>query len=122
MPDPQPAWAQQYNADMQPVWSRQFEPTAISGRESQAAMWALLKLTAATVVAAATGVPARTVSRILARHGRPPIAALDPVTGIVVRASRTTPNRYPVSGSSMSKPMRAASASSAMSSPTVVTL
>lgn len=44
MPDPQPAWAQQYNADMQPVWSRQFEPTAISGRESQAAMWALLKL------------------------------------------------------------------------------
>lgn len=48
MPDPQPAWAQQYNADMQPVWSRQFEPTAISGRESQSAMWALLKLSAAT--------------------------------------------------------------------------
>ena len=48
MPDPQPAWGQQYNAEMQPVWSRQFEPTAISGRESQAAMWALLKLTAAT--------------------------------------------------------------------------
>ncbi len=48
MPAPQPAWAQQYNADMQPVWSRQFEPTAISGRESQSAMWALLKLSAAT--------------------------------------------------------------------------
>lgn len=48
MPDPQPAWAQQYNAEMQPVWSRQFEPTAISGRESQSAMWALLKLSAAT--------------------------------------------------------------------------
>ncbi|MBL9178617.1 MAG: hypothetical protein JNM65_11170 [Verrucomicrobiaceae bacterium] len=48
MPDPQPAWGQQYNADMQPVWSRQFEPTAISGRESQAAMWALLKLADAT--------------------------------------------------------------------------
>ena len=48
LPDPQPAWGQQYNADMQPVWSRQFEPTAISGRESQAAMWALLKLAAAT--------------------------------------------------------------------------
>ncbi|HBJ87097.1 MAG TPA: hypothetical protein DDZ88_25205 [Verrucomicrobiales bacterium] len=48
MPDPQPAWGQQYNAEMQPVWSRQFEPTAISGRESQAAMWALLKLAAAT--------------------------------------------------------------------------
>lgn len=48
MPDPQPAWAQQYNAEMQPVWSRQFEPTAICGRESQAAMWALLKLADAT--------------------------------------------------------------------------
>jgi hypothetical protein len=48
MPDPQPAWGQQYNAEMQPVWSRQFEPTAISGRESQAAMWALLKLAVAT--------------------------------------------------------------------------
>jgi len=45
-------------------------------------------------IATATGVPARTVSRILARHGRPPIAALDPVTGVVIRASRTTPNRY----------------------------
>lgn len=48
MPDPQPAWAQQYNAEMQPVWSRAFEPSSISGRESQAAMWALLKLSAAT--------------------------------------------------------------------------
>lgn len=46
MPDPQPAWGQQYNAEMQPVWSRAFEPTAICGRESQAAMWALLKLSA----------------------------------------------------------------------------
>jgi len=45
-------------------------------------------------IATATGVPARTVSRILARHGRPPIAALDPVTGVVIRASRTTANRY----------------------------
>jgi hypothetical protein len=48
MPDPQPAWAQQYNAEMQPVWSRAFEPASICGRESQSAMWALLKLAAAT--------------------------------------------------------------------------
>jgi len=48
MPDPQPAWAQQYDAAMQPVWSRAFEPPAISGRESQAAMWALVKLSAVT--------------------------------------------------------------------------
>lgn len=48
MPSPQPAWAQQYDAAMQPVWSRAFEPPAISGRESQAIMWSLLTLTAAT--------------------------------------------------------------------------
>lgn len=45
-------------------------------------------------IAERVGVPARTVSRILARHGVPPISALDPVTGIVVRASRTTSHRY----------------------------
>jgi hypothetical protein len=48
MPDPQPAWAQQYDADVHPSWSRAFEPSAICGRESQSAMWALLKLAAAT--------------------------------------------------------------------------
>ena len=45
-------------------------------------------------VAAITGVPARTVSRILARHSRPPLAVLDPVTGAVIRASRATAVRY----------------------------
>src|SRR4030095_13651182 len=30
MPEPQPAWAQQYNFDMQPVWARKFEPPAIT--------------------------------------------------------------------------------------------
>jgi len=48
MPDPQPAWAQQYDADMHPCWSRAFEPSSISGRESQAVMWALLRLVEAT--------------------------------------------------------------------------
>lgn len=45
-------------------------------------------------VAAATGVPARTVSRILVRHGLPPICALDPVTGVVIRAGRASTTRY----------------------------
>lgn len=45
-------------------------------------------------IAEVTGVPARTVSRILARHGWPAIAALDPVTGIVIRASKATSHRY----------------------------
>jgi transposase InsO family protein len=45
-------------------------------------------------IAEATGVPARTVSAILARHGMPPIAVLDPVTGALIRASRATEHRY----------------------------
>jgi transposase InsO family protein len=39
-------------------------------------------------------VPARTVSRILARHHLPHLAVLDPMTGQVIRASKTTATRY----------------------------
>lgn len=45
-------------------------------------------------IATATGVAPRTVSRILARHGMPKIADLDPVTGILVRATKATGLRY----------------------------
>lgn len=44
MPDPQPAWAQEYDRNMQPVWDRKFEPPAISGYESQSVLDALLSL------------------------------------------------------------------------------
>lgn len=44
MPEPQPAWAQQYDAQMHPVWARKFEPPAISGGESQGVMRTLLHL------------------------------------------------------------------------------
>ncbi len=44
MPDPQPAWAQQYNYDMQPVWARKFEPPAIASDESQEAIETLMKI------------------------------------------------------------------------------
>ncbi|MEV8610765.1 IS481 family transposase [Amycolatopsis sp. NPDC051373] len=40
------------------------------------------------------GVPTRTVSRVLARHQIPRLAALDPITGLVIRASKTTAVRY----------------------------
>jgi transposase InsO family protein len=40
------------------------------------------------------GVPPRTVSRILARHGAPRLCELDPLTGEVIRASKTTTRRY----------------------------
>ncbi len=44
MPEPQPGWAQQYDADMQPAWARKFEPPAITGGESQGVMQSLLRL------------------------------------------------------------------------------
>ncbi len=44
LPDPQPAWAQQYDRSMQPCWDRKFEPPAISGLESQYVLDALLRL------------------------------------------------------------------------------
>lgn len=44
MPHPQPAWAQQYDADMHPAWARKFEPPAVTGGESQGVMRTLLAL------------------------------------------------------------------------------
>ncbi|MBM3748967.1 MAG: hypothetical protein FJW34_24630, partial [Acidobacteria bacterium] len=44
MPEPQPAWAQQYDADMHPAWARVFEPPSVTGGESQGVMRMLLTL------------------------------------------------------------------------------
>lgn len=44
MPDPQPAWAQQYDRRMHPAWGRIFEPPSITGSESQAVLQMLLVL------------------------------------------------------------------------------
>jgi transposase len=40
------------------------------------------------------GVPARTVSRVLRRHGVPYLRECDPLTGEVIKASKTTALRY----------------------------
>lgn len=45
-------------------------------------------------LAAAVGVSPRTASRILARRGEPHLARLDPMTGELIRASKTTAIRY----------------------------
>lgn len=45
-------------------------------------------------IAATTGIPARTVSRILNRYQLPPLAWLDPITGATIRAGRATAVRY----------------------------
>ena len=44
MPEPQPAWCQQYNAQMQPAWARKFEPPSITGGESQGAIRILMEV------------------------------------------------------------------------------
>jgi len=48
MPEPQPAWAQQYDAEMHPAWARKFEPPAVTGGESHGVMKTLLVLYRAT--------------------------------------------------------------------------
>jgi PelA/Pel-15E family pectate lyase len=48
MPEPQPAWAQQYDFQMHPAWARKFEPPAVSGGESQGVLRILLRLYAET--------------------------------------------------------------------------
>lgn len=44
LPQPQPAWAQQYNYAMQPIWARRFEPPAVTGGESQDAIETLMTI------------------------------------------------------------------------------
>ncbi len=56
----------------------------LRGRERRGPDW----------IGAELGVPARTVSRVLARHGVPPLASLDPITGEVIRASKATTISY----------------------------
>lgn len=44
LPEPQPVWAQQYNARMEPAWARAFEPVAVCGGESSGAIRMLVDL------------------------------------------------------------------------------
>ena len=70
-------------------------PNRTSARRETAVVVArLLNRTGPLRIADTTGVPARTVSRILARYDLPPLSWLDPLTGQTIRASRATANRY----------------------------
>lgn len=44
LPEPQPAWAQQYDFEMHPAWARKFEPPSVTGGESQGILRALLRI------------------------------------------------------------------------------
>ncbi len=48
LPEPQPAWAQQYNFRVEPAWARAFEPPAVCSNESAGAVRLLLKVHAVT--------------------------------------------------------------------------
>ena len=63
-------------------------------REAAVVVARLLDRSGPLRIAALTGVPARTVSRILNRYQLPPLAWCDPLTGQLIRASRATANRY----------------------------
>jgi len=65
-----------------------------SRREAAVVVARLLDQEGPLRIAAITGVPARTVSRVLARYGLPPLSWLDPITGDTIRSSRATANRY----------------------------
>lgn len=44
LPEPQPAWAQQYNFEMEPAWARAFEPPAVCAGESSGVIRTLMDL------------------------------------------------------------------------------
>jgi PelA/Pel-15E family pectate lyase len=44
MPEPQPAWAQQYDVEMHPAWARKFEPPSVTGGETQGILEVLLRV------------------------------------------------------------------------------
>ena len=44
LPEPQPAWAQQYNPRLEPDWARAFEPPSVCSNESGGAMRLLVDL------------------------------------------------------------------------------
>ncbi|MGY3263083.1 IS481 family transposase [Frigoribacterium sp. 2355] len=70
-------------------------PTRASPAREQAVLEARARLRFGPArLTAATGVPARTISRILARHQIPKLAWCNPVTGDLIRASRSSQNRY----------------------------
>jgi transposase InsO family protein len=93
-------WLDRYAAEGRPgLVTRSSRPHSTPTRTSAAAEELVLAIRdhhrcGREEISAHTGVPARTVSRILNRHGIAPLAALDPITGQVIRSSKLTTVRY----------------------------
>ena len=78
---------------------RSSRPHSMPHRTPQATELAVLEARARlrqgpAFLAEVTGVPERTISRILVRHHVPKLSECDPLTGQVIRASKTTALRY----------------------------
>jgi transposase InsO family protein len=93
-------WVRRYRAEGEAgLHDRSSRPRSCPGRtparmERRVEAARRLLRTGRDDIAAVTGVPARTVSRILTRRGLPPLADCDPITGLPIRASRTSALRY----------------------------
>ena len=93
-------WVNRYDRDgLAGLVDRSSRPHHQSGRTSAEVEQRVLaarrdEQTGPGFLAESTGVPARTISRILARHGVPRLADCDPVTGEAIRASRRSDRRY----------------------------
>ena len=93
-------WVQRFAAEGEPgLHDRSSRPHTMPRRTSARLEQQILDLRAAQQrgpdwLGSELGVPARTVSRVLARHQVPRLAALDPITGEVIKASKATAVRY----------------------------
>jgi transposase InsO family protein len=93
-------WVARFDAEgWDGLHDRSSRPRTSGTRTSAAAEAAVLAARAQTrrgpaEISRRTGVPERTVTRVLRRHGVPRLAQLDPVTGAVIRSSKQTAVRY----------------------------
>ena len=93
-------WLDRYRAEGEAgLYDRSSRPHHVANRTPDARAAAVVAIrkkerVGRDEVAARTGVPARTVSRIIARSGLPRLVDLDPMTGERIRASKTTAVRY----------------------------
>lgn len=93
-------WLDRYEAEGEPgLETRSSRPRSMPTKTSPEVEEKVLAARVAyrdgpDVLAPKVGVPARTISRILPRHGLPYLRECDPITGEVIRSSKTTAVRY----------------------------
>ena len=93
-------WVKRFQTEGEPgLWDRSSRPHSMPSRTATEREQRVLQARARLRrgpdwIADETGVPARTVTRILRRHGVARLCECDPMTGEKIRASKTTAVRY----------------------------